>query len=56
MSEDGVVSSTGTGVGAVLKPMAVNQALCLKKKGEVHAFVIVPETGLALYPVPLYSD
>ena len=40
----------------LLKPMAVNQALCLNKKGEVHAFVIVPETGLALYPVPLYSD
>ena len=34
----------------LLQPMAVNQALCLNKKGETHAFVIAPETGLALYP------
>ena len=33
----------------LLQPMAVNQALCLNEKGGIHAFVIVLETGLALY-------
>lgn len=33
----------------LLQPMTVNQALYLNKKGEINVFVIVPETGLALY-------